>query len=146
MILIKDLLKQRGNHVYTIPSTATVFEALGELADKDIGALVVVDDGQLVGMFSERDYARKIVLKGLSSKISKVGELMTTKVFTISPEKSIEECMKLMSSKKIRHVPVVERGKLVGLVSIGDVVNRIIYQQTIAIKDLENYIIGGYRS
>ncbi len=146
MILIKDLLKQRGNHVYTISSNATVFEALGELAEKDIGALVVVDGDKLVGMFSERDYARKIVLKGLSSKISKVGELMTPKVFTISPDKSLDDCMKLMSTKKIRHVPVLERGKLVGLVSIGDIVNRIIYQQTIAIKDLENYIIGGYRS
>ncbi len=146
MVLIKDLLKQRGNHVYTISSDATVFEALGELAEKDIGALVVMDGDKLVGMFSERDYARKIVLKGLSSKISKVGELMTPKVFTISPEKSLDDCMKLMSTKKIRHVPVLERGKLVGLVSIGDIVNRIIYQQTIAIKDLENYIIGGYRS
>ncbi|MGK7393091.1 MAG: CBS domain-containing protein [Candidatus Cyclobacteriaceae bacterium M3_2C_046] len=146
MITVKDLLKEKGNQVYSIHPETTVFDALTIMAEKEVGALVVIKDQQVVGMFSERDYARKIVLKGKSSKASPVGELMSVRVFFIKPGKSIQDCMVLMTEKKIRHLPVMDNGQLLGLVSIGDVVNKIIQEQRSTIKDLENYIVGGYGS
>lgn len=144
MITIKDLLKEKGSQVHTIAPHATIFEALQEMADKDVGALVVMENDRVAGIFSERDYARKVALKGRSSRDWPVGDLMSTKVFFITPEQFIEDCMTLMTMKKIRHVPVMSNDKLVGLVSIGDVVNKIISTQKTEISDLENYIIGGY--
>jgi CBS domain-containing protein len=141
---INDLLKERGTHVYSISPQNMVFEALRLMAEKDIGALVVMEDERVVGMFSERDYARKLVLRGRTSRNTPVSDLMSTKVFFMTPDKTIEECMSLMTVKKIRHVPVMEKGKLVGMVSIGDLVNKIISSQMKEIRDLENYIVGGY--
>ena len=121
----------------------TVYDALVKLAQKDIGALLVEDNEKLVGIFSERDYARKVVLEGKKSKESKVGEMMSTELTVVGPNNTMRECMALMTQKKIRHIPVVEDDKLVGVVSIGDVVNRIMQDQESTIKDLENYIYGG---
>jgi CBS domain-containing protein len=141
---IRDLLKSRGSHVYSVSPQNTVFQALQLMAEKDVGALVVMEDDRIVGMFSERDYARKLILKGRSSKNTPIGDLMSSKVFFVTPDKTIEDCMTLMTMKKIRHIPVMENGKLVGMVSIGDLVNKVISSQFTTIKDLENYIVGGY--
>jgi CBS domain-containing protein len=142
MLKVMDVLKTKDNNIWSIAPRETVYKALEIMADKDIGALLVTDEGDLVGVFSERDYARKLILKGKSSKETKVGELMTTPVLSMHPEKSIEECMALMTASHHRHLPVVEAGKLIGLVSIGDVVNAIITTQKIMIQDLKNYITG----
>lgn len=141
---INDLLKERGRHVYSISPQQTVFEALQLMAEKDIGALVVLDDERIVGMFSERDYARKVVLKGRSSKNSPVSDIMSTKVYFMAPENTLQECMTLMTIKKIRHVPILKKGELIGMVSIGDLVNKFISLQQETIKELEKYITGGY--
>lgn len=146
MLTVMDVLKSKDNNVWSITSQETAYKALEIMADKGIGALLVIDEGQLVGVFSERDYARKVILKGKSSKETTVGELMTTPVFFISPDKSIEECMALMTAARSRHMPVMEAGKLVGVVSMGDVVNVIISKQKIEIDDLKNYVTGGYSS
>ncbi len=142
MLKVRDVLKVKGNNVWSISPNATVYRALQIMDEKDIGALLVIDNGAVVGIFSERDYARKVILKGKSSKETDVGELMTTTVYSITPEKPIEECMALMTATRIRHLPVLENGKLIGIVSIGDVVNAIISDQKITIRDLENYITG----
>jgi len=114
------------------------------MADKDIGALLVLENDSLVGIFSERDYARKVMLKGKSSKDTAVGELMVKNVVYVSPKNKIEECMALMTDKRVRHLPVLEDGTLVGLVSIGDIVKEVISEQEYTIKELEKYIQGGY--
>ncbi len=142
---VKQLLKIKGNTVWTISPDATVYQALELMAEKDVGALVVTEKEKVVGMFSERDYARKIILKGKSSMNTTVGELMATQIYYVSPDDSIEECMKLMTEKRIRHLPVIENEELVGLISIGDVVNHIIKSQKFKIRELEKYITGGYR-
>ncbi len=137
-----DVLDTKDNNIWSISPRETAFKAIEMMADKNIGALLVIDEGELVGVFSERDYARKVILKGKSSKEVKVEELMTSPVLSIHPEKSIEECMALMTTSHHRHLPVVEAGKLIGLVSIGDVVNALITTQRIEIQDLKNYITG----
>lgn len=142
MLTVKDVLKIKSNDIWSITPEATVYRALQILAEKDIGALLVIDKGNLVGIFSERDYARKVILKGKSSKDTSVGELMTSHIYSIGPEKTIEECMSLMTKIRSRHLPVIEEGKLIGVVSLGDVVNAIITDQKITIKDLESYITG----
>jgi CBS domain-containing protein len=139
---IKQILQKKGNDVWSIGPQVTAFEALEIMAEKNIGALLVVDEGKLVGIFSERDYARKVILKGKSSKGTPVYELMSTNVFYITPDRTIEDCMALMSAKHIRHLPVLENDKLVGIVTIRDVVKQIISDQEITIQDLENYISG----
>jgi CBS domain-containing protein len=122
---------------------ATVYDALEELAKYDIGALVVIDKKEkVVGIFSERDYARKVILLGKSSKDTKVKEMMSTTVYFVKPDNYLRECLELMSKKRSRHLPVMENNKLVGIVSIGDIVDRIISEQKSKIKDLENYIVG----
>ena len=147
MLKVVDVLKTKASDIWSITSRETVYKALEIMASKDIGALMVIDEGQLVGIFSERDYARKVILKGKSSKETIVGKLMTTPVFSIGPEKSIEECMALMTATRSRHMPVMEAGKLVGVVSMGDVVNAIITKQKIEIDDLKNYVTSsGYSS
>ncbi len=144
MSTINNLLKAKGHNVWTIEPEASTFDALHLMAEKDIGALLVMSKGKLVGIFSERDYARKVVLKGRTSKDTPVGDLMNKMVYYINPESTIEECMKLMSDKRIRHLPVLDNGELVGVVTIGDIVNRIISEQKQTIDDLEDYITGAY--
>jgi len=142
---VAEIIKLKGNEVFTISPNITVFDALKILAEKNIGALVVTKNEKVVGIFSERDYARKIILKGKSSIVTTVNELMTTNVLYVSQEASIDECMDLMSEKHIRHLPVIENEKLIAVISIGDVVKHIIKHQKFQIRELEKYIKGGYR-
>lgn len=142
---VRDIIKVKGDDVFTISPNITVFNALKILAEKNVGALVVTKNDKVVGMFSERDYARKIVLKGKSSIVTTVSELMTTDVHYVSPNDSIDDCMNLMSERHIRHLPVIEDEKLVAVISIGDVVKHIIKHQKFQIRELEKYIKGGYR-
>jgi len=145
MLKIKDVLKMKGNDIWSIGPDETVYKALEIMAEKDIGALLVIDNGQVVGIFSERDYARKVTLKGKSSRETTVGELMTKELYSITSDKSVEECMALMTAAHCRHMPVYENNKLSGIVTIGNIVNTIIAEQKINIIDLENYIKGsGY--
>ena len=143
MGLVRNLLESKGREVYKIKSNETVYAALEQLAKYDIGALVVVDKKDVIsGIFSESDYARKGAILGKSSKKTKIKEMMTTTVYFVKPENYLRECLELMTKKRTRHLPVMEDNKLVGLVSIGDIVNRIITEQKTKIKDLESYIVG----
>lgn len=142
---VRQLLRTKGGNVWTISPDATVYQALEFMAEKDIGALIVTQDGEVVGIFSERDYARKVILQGKSSMNTSVGELMVKQVYYVSPENTIEDCMSLMTEKRIRHLPVLKDKELVGLISIGDVVNQVIKHQKFKIRELEKYITGGYR-
>jgi CBS domain-containing protein len=143
MITVKQVLTRKGHDFFTINSSATVYEALEKMASKNVGALMVVDDGKLVGMFSERDYARKLVLHGKSSKESKVKDAMSTTLFTVSSSDSIYHCMAMMTDKRVRHLPVLDHTEILGILSIGDIVNSVIQEQKAIINDLENYIMGG---
>jgi len=144
MIMVKQLLKERTDCIWTIAPQDTVYKALEIMAEKNIGALVVVEKERVVGMFSERDYARSVVLKGKSSKDTSVGELMDSNVCYVRPEQTIDECMALFTKKRIRHLPVLEMEKLVGLVSIGDAVKQYLEDREFHIQQLENYITGCY--
>ena len=144
MTTIAQLLNAKGNQIWSVEPKATIFEALEIMSEKEIGALLVMEDGKLTGIFSERDYARKVILKGKSSKETPVGELMTKKVFYIDPQKTINDCMAMMTAKRIRHVPVIEDNQVMGIVTIGDVVNQIISEQEVTINHLENYITGNH--
>jgi CBS domain-containing protein len=139
---ISNILHHKGPSVWTISPQATVFEAIELLARKNIGALPVVEEGRLVGIFSERDYTRKVALEGKTSHSTKVSDILTANVATVTPQDSVEDAMRLMTEKHIRHLPVMENGKMVGLVSIGDMVNWIISAQTAAIDQLEAYVSG----
>jgi len=143
MLSVTDVLRTKNDDIWSVSSGDTAYSALELMADKNIGALLVIDKGKIVGVFSERDYARKVILKGKFSKETTVGELMSGMVYSIKPDNSIEECMALMTASRIRHVPVIEDGKMIGIVSIGDVVNAIIITQKGEIDDLKNYITGG---
>lgn len=143
---VKQILSEKGDEVWSTSPNTTVFDALKFMSDKGIGALVVLDDLKVVGVFSERDYARKVILKGKSSKNLPVKEIMTRRVVCVKPENTTEECMALMTDKHIRHLPVLEDDELVGIISIGDVVKAIISQQEFVIEQLENYITGAYIS
>jgi len=142
MTLVHQLIQYKGNEVWSVTPFTTVYDALSLLAEKDIGAVVVLQDEKLVGIFSERDYARKVILKAKSSKDTHVKEIMTSEVHTIGPHQSIEGCMQLMTSKRIRHLPVLEGEKLIGLISIGNVIKAIISEQEDTIELLEKYISG----
>ena len=144
MTTIAQLLNTKGNQVWSVEPKATIFEALEIMSEKEIGALLVMEDEKLTGIFSERDYARKVILKGKSSKETLVGELMTKKVFYIDSQKTINDCMAMMTAKRIRHVPVIEDNQVMGIVTIGDVVNQIISEQEVTINHLENYITGSH--
>jgi CBS domain-containing protein len=146
MHTVKELLREKGNQVWTIAPQATVYEALELMAAKNIGSLVAVEHGNVAGVFTERDYARKVILKGRSSKTTTVAELMTTDVLYVSPEDTIENCMALMTDKRLRHLPVMDNGKLAGVVSIGDIVKVIISEREFTIRELERYITGGHSS
>ena len=144
MNTVRSLLQTKSGSVWTIRPDATAYEALRVMADKDIGALLVLNnEGRLVGVFSERDYARKVILKGRSSKETLVRELMTELVYYVSPEHTINDCMTIMTAKHIRHIPVMDNGRLTGIITIGDVVNSMISEHETTIRDLENYITGG---
>lgn len=142
MHTVSHCLQTKGSQVYSIHPEASVYEALDLMADKDIGALLVMEGERLVGIFSERDYARKIILHGKSSRETPVREIMTPRVVVIRPDQSLDDCMALMTGKHIRHLPVVEGDKVVGVISIGDVVKEIIAEQEFVIEQLENYITG----
>jgi len=139
---VRHILNDKGHKVHTVDPTVDVLDALKIMANRNIGALLVLEDDQIVGIFSERDYARKVALMGLKSADIQVRQIMTSVVAFIDPETSIEEVMSLMTRNRIRHVPVLEEKKLVGLISIGDVVNEIISHQEFTIRQLENYITG----
>jgi CBS domain-containing protein len=139
---IRNILEKKGNSIFSVKPTSTVFHALEVMLENNIGALMVMDNEKFVGIFTERDYARKVILKGKSSKEAMVQEIMSEHPVTASPDTTIDECMKLMTSRFIRHLPVFDGGKLVGLVSIGDVVRYIIDEQKSIIEDLEHYITG----
>ncbi len=141
---VDEILQRKGREVWTIGPKATVLDALKIMAEKDIGALVVVQDDELVGIISERDYARKIVLKGKASVSTRVKDIMTQKVFYVTPKTTIKECQALLTEHSVRHLPVLVEGKLAGLISIGDVVKAIIDEQEIEITQLSDYIIGKY--
>jgi CBS domain-containing protein len=137
---LKQLLGAKGSQVHFIHPDAKVIEALQLMAQKDIGALLVMDGGRVVGIMSERDYARKVILHGKSSQDIAVRDIMTSGVVTVDPSKTIEDCMSLMTQRRIRHLPVCEGDKLVGLVSIGDLVKEVIAEQEQTIRQLESYI------
>lgn len=142
MNTIRQLLDGKGYDVWSTSPEASVYDALLLLAEKNVGALLVLEDGELAGIVSERDYARKVVLQGKASMQTPVREIMTAELFTVDPQSTVEEAMALMSEKRIRHLPVVEGGDLVGLISIGDLVKSIIANQAFMIDQLENYIAG----
>jgi CBS domain-containing protein len=140
---ISSLLHHKGSTMWSVAPEATVFDAIKLMADKNIGALLVMSGDKLSGLFTERDYARKIALHGKSSKQTHVKEVLSDPVTTVGPGDSIEECMKLMTEKRVRHLPVLEGGKVIGIVSIGDLVNWTISAQDAAIAQMEQYIAGG---
>ncbi len=143
MITVKDLLAQkRSGAVWSIAPDATVYQALELMAEKNIGALLVMEQGRLVGVFSERDYARKCILKGRSSRDTRVEELMSSPVIYVQPEQTAEHCLAIMTQRQIRHLPVLEGERVIGVISIGDVGKAIISAQQEALRDLETYITG----
>ena len=142
MRLVSDLLKSKGHQVWSVIPDQAVYDALKLMADKNIGALLVLEGDRLIGIFSERDYARKVILKGKTSKNIPVKEIMSSEVVYVRPEQTIEDCMVLMTDRHIRHLPVLEGKQLVGMISIGDVVGSIIFEQGFEIKQLETYITG----
>ena len=144
MTFVREFLQGKPAEIWTIGPRDTVYKALQFTAEKNVGALPVVDpaSGDLVGMFSERDYARKLILKGKASQATAVEELMSSPVFCISPDDTLETCMELITTKHIRHLPVCSGDGLIGMVSIGDVLKAVIVKQQILIRDLENYIAG----
>ena len=142
MVTVRQILKNKGSQVWSVEPTAMVYSALQLMADKEIGALLVLAEGKLVGIFSERDYARKVILHGKTSAETQVSEVMSPDVVTVGAEQSIAECMALMTEKRFRHLPVVEGGQILGVISIGDVVKAIISDQQFVIEQLESYISG----
>lgn len=141
---IGSILSRKGTTVWSVSPTNTVFEAISMMAEKNIGALPVLEGDRLVGLISERDYARKVILLGRGSKETAVAEIMTVHLKTVGLGDSVQECMQIMTENRVRHLPVLEGGKLVGLISIGDCVNWIISAQTAAIDDLERFVTGAY--
>lgn len=141
---IDSVLKLKGRQVWSVAPTATVYEAIERMSDKGVGALLVLSEGGLDGIISERDYARKVILKDRSSKRTQVREIMTTLVIVVTPKDTVEECMRLMTEHRIRHLPVMDGDKVVGVVSIGDLVNWTITAHEETIGQLEGYIAGRY--
>jgi CBS domain-containing protein len=137
-----DILESKGHAVWSVSPTDTVLHALGVMAEHDVGSVLVLDGGNLVGILTERDYARKVVLAGRSSKDSEVKDIMTSHVVCVAPERSIDECMALMTDKRLRHLPVLEHQRVIGVVSIGDLVKARIADQEFTIAELQSYIRG----
>jgi len=140
---ISSILHQKTSALWSVAPQATVFDAIKLMADKNIGALLVMSGGMIAGIFSERDYTRKIALHGKSSKETQVWEIISSNVICVTPDESVEECMRLMTENRVRHLPVVEGASVIGIISIGDLVNWIISTQNAAIEQMEQYITGG---
>jgi CBS domain-containing protein len=140
---VRQVLQDKGYAVETVTPETSVYDALQKMSNRGVGALVVIEGGEIRGLFSERDYARKVVLQGRASKNTPVQEVMTRRVITVEPQQTVEACMVLMTDKRIRHLPVVENGRLIGIVSIGDVVKAIIEAQRLTIEELATYITSG---
>src|ERR1051325_8402418 len=143
MKTVADILQTKGREVWTIPPQTIVFDALKIMADKNVGALVVMDGTRVAGILSERDYARKVILHGRSSRELETREIMSKNGYFVSPKENIGECMALFTNKHVRHLPVLQDDQLIGIISIGDVVKAVIAEQESTIKHLENYITGG---
>lgn len=146
MKTVKQILETKGNQIWSITSDKTVYDALEIMAEKETGALMVIDNGKLVGILSERDYARKVILKGVSSLKTPVKDIMTTKVAYVTPDNTLEECMALMTDKRCRHLPVMEKNQLIGVLSIGDLIKASIAEKEFLINQLEKYISGDFAS
>lgn len=141
---VRDILNQKGNDTYSIESYKTVFEAIKKMSDYKIGALLVIDDGNLLGIISERDYRDKVILMGRQSKSTPVKDIMSDQVVCVSSDDNVQICMKLMTLRRIRHLPVMDENNLNGMISIGDVVKAVIDEQQVEIDSLRDYIRGGY--
>ena len=139
---VRHILQKKGSSAFSIDPNATVYRALELMVQRDVGSLLVIDNGRFVGIFTERDYARKVMLKGKSSKDTFIHDIMSEHPITITPDATVEECMSLMTKRYIRYLPVLEENKLVGLISIGDIVKYIIEDQKFIIENLEHYITG----
>jgi CBS domain-containing protein len=139
---VKHLLADKGSAVYAVAPDAAVYEALQLMAEKNVGALAVIRGDALVGILSERDYARKVILKDRSSRDTPVADIMTSSVVTIAPDATVDECMRLCTDNRLRHLPVLDGGRVVGMVSIGDLVKATIFEQKETINQLESYIVG----
>ena len=142
MTTIRQVLLDKGNKVHSIGPEDTVYNAISKMADESVGSLVVMEGGKIVGIITERDYARNVVLKGRSSPATRVGDIMVSRVMYAKPDQSVEECMAIMTDKKVRHLPVIEQEKLVGMVSIGDLVKSVLSDQKFIIDQLEHFIRG----
>lgn len=142
MTTVRDLLKVKGNAVWSVPPDTTVFETLELMSDRNIGAVLVMEGAALIGIVSERDYARKVEMEGRSARDTTVREIMTRRVLTVQPDQTVEDCMALMTEHRMRHLPVMQNGRVLGLISIGDVVKAIISEQEFMIGQLETYIMG----
>jgi CBS domain-containing protein len=141
---VASVLTNKGARIWSIDPEATILEAIALMAEKAIGALVVISEGRLVGIISERDYARKVILQGRSSKDTHVREIMTSSVITVSPEKTVDECMRIITNNRVRHLPVMRGSEVMGVISIGDLVRAIIAEQAATIEHLHSYIAGKY--
>lgn len=142
MTLVKEILDSKGRDYWCVGPTATVFDAIKLMADKEVGSVLIMEDAKIIGIVTERDYARKVILEGKSSPQLPVTEVMGAKVLYAKPEQSVEECMALMTDKRVRHLPVIDKDAVQGVVSIGDLVKAVITDQQFTIKQLENYIAG----
>jgi len=141
---VGGMLKQKGHHVWSVTPKRRVYDAIEMMADKHIGALLVISDGKVIGIISERDYARKVILRGKSSKLMEVQEIMATPVIFVGPDHTVQDCMRIMTERHIRHLPVVENEKVLGVISIGDLVKWIISAHEETIHHLEHYITSAY--
>jgi len=144
MRLVQDILNTKGHDVFHVGPQATIFDAIQLMADNSIGSLLVMEQNKPIGIVTERDYARKVALEGRSSREALVSEIMSTKVLCVSPERSVEDCMALMTDKRARHLPVVENKSVIGMISIGDLVKAVIAEQKFMIDQLHDYITGAH--
>lgn len=143
---IESILHQKNHQIWSVSPDATVYDAVGMMAEKNVGALLVIRDGELVGIISERDYTRKVMLRGKRSRETFVHEIMSSQLTTVHSKESVDQCLRNMSEKRVRHLPVVKDGEICGVISIGDLVKHVISAQSAAIDQLERYISGGYAS